>query len=102
MSSGSPQAINLNRRRSLVMMALELGDALQARGDAVAARDRWMQARQVLGDPAGDLQSVAVLAHLQLRLGEAQAAARLADSLQAGPCRHPLVFDLFARLGRSL
>lgn len=96
------QPLRSTRARAVSGMALVLGDALAAKGLPVEARARWQQGLEVLGDPADDPQSVAVLAHLQQRLGDAQAAARLADHLRAGPCRHPLVLDLFMRMGRSL
>jgi len=96
-----PGSFNAARRRALAAVALALGDAQAARGLPQPARSRWEQGRTLLGDPLGEPQSTAVLAQLQLRLGEAQAASRLADSLLAGPCRHPLVLDLFERLGRS-
>jgi len=101
------------RRRALADMALVLGDLHAGTGDAPAARARWQQGRDLVGElapaptservgePIAEPTSIAVLAHLHHRLGDAQAAARLADSLQASPCRHPLVFNLFARLGRS-
>ncbi|MBI5719773.1 MAG: serine/threonine protein kinase [Burkholderiales bacterium] len=95
------RSLNSDRRRALASMALVLGDALAHRGDIDTARTRWRQGQRALGEPAGEPQSTVVLAHLHQRLGESQATARLADSLQAGPCRHPLVFELFARLGRS-
>ena len=95
------QVLRSPRRRTLATLALALGDALVAHGEVQAARIRWLQAQRALGDPSGEPQSTTVLAHLDQRLGQARAAAQLADSLLAGPCRHPLVFDLFARLGRS-
>ncbi|MBL8344610.1 MAG: protein kinase [Rubrivivax sp.] len=94
-------ALRSTRRRVVAAMALVLGDSLAARGDAAGAQRRWEQGRDLVGDPGREPVSMAVLAHLQERLGATQAAMSLADSLQASLCRHPLVFDLFARLGRS-
>jgi len=95
------RSLNTTRRRALAIMALALGDGLVARGDIESARLRWRQGQRAIGEPAGEPQSTVVLAHLHQRLEEAQEALRLADSLRSGPCRHPLVFELFARLGRS-
>ncbi len=87
----------------MAALALVLGDELDADGRLVEAHERWREARRLLaGDSGTELQSLVILAQLHLRFGEIQAAARLADSLSAGPLRHPLVHDLFKRLGRSL
>jgi serine/threonine-protein kinase len=96
------RTLSAARRRALAAMALALGDALAARGEPAAARSRWADGERLLGDAAGEPVALALRGQLRLRVGSPQEAAALADTLQASPCRHPLVLDLFARLGRSL
>ena len=96
------RALGGTRRRLLAHMALLLGDALAARGQADDARQRWQQAARVLGPPVEEPLTQALRAQLLLRLGQAQEALTLADTLASGPLRHPLFLDLLARLGHPL
>ena len=87
------------QRRHLSGVALALGDAHAARGERAAAREYWVTVLRISGDAALDLHSRTVRAHALWRLGRAQEALTLADNLRSGPYRHPLVLDLFGRVG---
>ena len=85
--------------RQLARVELALGDAWQRAGDGDAAHRHWQAALTRLSrlDRSPDIQTVTALA--QWRLGRHQVARELADSVRAGPYRHPVFADLVRTLG---
>lgn len=90
-------------RRVAASAALALGDGLQARGRTAQAQAAWRAGLQTLepGLARGALPALALGGRLQLRLGQAQAAAAAAETLASSPYgRHPDVAALRAELLR--
>lgn len=98
-AAASGQLTTAMRRRYGAEAALALGDALNGAGDVAAAERRWTAALSLAERAATDHHSRTVLAQARWRLGRTQEALTLADNLRSGPYRHPLVLDLFKRVG---
>ncbi len=90
-------------RRVAASAELRLGDLLAAAARPGEAEQAWLHAATLLQDQAarGDRAAVAGLAHARLRLGDGAAASRLAETLRAGPYRHPSWADLQLRLAQG-
>jgi tetratricopeptide (TPR) repeat protein len=79
------------------------GDLLARLGRAADARAAWAQARRRVQPLAatGEPRAMTLLGHLDIRLGDLQAARVLADSVKATSYRHPAYADLLTSIGQA-
>ncbi len=96
----SGKQLDAEELRVLSAVELALGDVLAREGHAEAATQPWRAAAQRLQPLAasGDIRLTTLLAHVQSRLGDLQAARVFAGTIETSSYRHPAYADLRQRL----
>ena len=100
LQSTSAQSLSRRRRYVLGLAHLLLGDTYAGAGKRTASEAQWRSGTQLLEPLAVDAgpMAQAILAQLQLRLGDRDAARTLARQIGATDFRHPVYRDLLQRL----